>query len=151
MKPRTAIRRRNKGFTLLEVLLVMAILIILMSMVGGAYFTYFANSQEDAARLQMSSIEQAVKAYYMKVGQRPQQLQDLIQPPSGMSQQKWKGPYLEGGQVPKDPWGNDFQLSYGGDANNTRTLVVVLKSLGPDGQEGGGNDITNMPNDPNNQ
>ncbi len=53
-------RRKNKGFTLLEVLLVMAILIILMSLVGAGYFTYFANSQEDAARLQMTSIKQAV-------------------------------------------------------------------------------------------
>lgn len=151
MNSRKLRRRKNKGFTLLEVLLVMAILIILMSMVGGAYFTYFANSQEDACRLQMSSIEQAVKAYYMKTGQRPQQLQDLIQPPSGMSQQKWKGPYLEGGKIPVDPWGNPFQLSYGGDANNSRTLVVILKSFGSDGQEGGGNDITNQANDPNNQ
>ena len=73
-------RRKNKGFTLLEVLLVMAILIILMSLVGAGYFTYFANSQEDAARLQMTSIKQAVNGYYMKTGQRPQSIQDLVTP-----------------------------------------------------------------------
>lgn len=151
MHPRQRNRRRNQGFTLLEVLLVMAILIILMSLVGAGYFTYFANSQEDACRLQMKNIEQAVKGYYMKVGRRPEQLQDLIQPPSGMSPQQWKGPYLEGNQVPRDPWGNEFQLSYGGDPNNPRTLIVILRSFGADGQEGGGNDITNQLNDPNNQ
>ncbi|MEC9091517.1 MAG: type II secretion system protein GspG [Planctomycetota bacterium] len=151
MNKRSRAKRKNKGFTLLEVLLVMAILIILMSLVGAGYFTYFANSQEDACRLQMRNIEQAVKGYYMKVGQRPNNLQDLVQAPSGMNVQKWKGPYLEGGQIPKDPWGNEFKLSYGGDATNSRTLVVVLKSLGADGQEGGVDDITNQLNDPNNQ
>lgn len=144
-------RRKNKGFTLLEVLLVMAILIILMSLVGAGYFTYFANSQEDAARMQMRTLEQAVKSYYMKIGRRPENLQALVQPPSGMTPQQWKGPYLEQQQVPRDPWGNEYQLSYGGDPNNPRTLVVVLKSFGTDGVEGGGNDITNQMNDPNNQ
>ena len=144
-------RRKNKGFTLLEVLLVMAILIILMSLVGAGYFTYFANSQEDACRLQMRNIEQAVKGYYMKVGQRPNSLQDLVQQPSGMTAQKWKGPYLEGQMVPKDPWGNEFELSYGGDQSNSRTLVVILRSNGADGQKGGVDDISNQMNDPNNQ
>ena len=54
MNPRKR-TRKNKGFTLLEVLLVMAILIILMSLVGAGYFTYFANSQEDACQLQMQT------------------------------------------------------------------------------------------------
>lgn len=144
-------RRRKRGFTLLEVLLVMAILIILMSLVGVGYFSYFANSQEDACRLQMNTIEQAVKSYIMRTGQRPSSLQDLIQAPSGMSPQKWKGPYLDGGKVPTDPWGNQYQLSFGGAPSNPRTTTVILKSFGADGVEGGGNDITNQANDPNNQ
>ena len=143
-------RRKNKGFTLLEVLLVMAILIILMSLVGAGYFTYFANSQEDAARLQTTSIKQAVNGYYMKTGQRPQSIQDLVTPPSGMSQQKWAGPYLEGGQVPLDPWGNAYTLQIN-DNGNVRQMQIVIMSNGANGVQGDQDDLTTMPQQQNQQ
>ena len=138
-------RRANKGFTLLEVLLVMAILIILMSLVGAGYFTYFANSQEDAARLQMTSIEQACKGYYLKTGQHAQNIQDLVAPPSGMSEQKWKGPYLDGGEVPKDPWGNDYILHIDNSNGNSRQMQIIITSNGQNGIAGDQDDISNQP------
>lgn len=135
-------KRKNQGFTLLEVLLVMAILIILMSLVGAGYFTYFANSQEDAARLQISAIEEAAKGYYLKVGKPPAQIDDLVRLPSGMDKNKWKGPFLEGGQVPLDPWQNKFEMTVNPGAS-AREMQIIVTSYGPDSQKGTDDDITN--------
>lgn len=137
-------RKKNKGFTLLEVLLVMAILIILMSLVGAGYFTYFANSQEDAARVQMQSIEQACKGYYMDTNQPPSKIDDLVIQPSGMSNRKWRGPYLDGGKVPVDPWGSPYRLTIGnnGQGQSARNMVFIISSLGPDKRENSDDDIS---------
>ena len=150
MNPNQTRRRKNKGFTLLEVLLVMAILIILMSLVGAGYFTYFANSQEDAARLQMQSIQQAAQGYYFDTGQAPQSVNDLVQQPSGMSQQKWRGPYLEDGQVPVDPWGNPYRLEVSNNGN-ARQMQIVVSSNGSNGTQGDQDDLTTLPQQQQNQ
>lgn len=150
MNPNQTRRRKNKGFTLLEVLLVMAILIILMSLVGAGYFTYFANSQEDAARLQMQSIQQAAQGYYFDTGQAPTSVNDLVQQPSGMSPQKWRGPYLEDGQVPMDPWGNQFRLEVS-QGQNVRQMQIVVSSNGSNGMQGDQDDLTTLPQQQQNQ
>lgn len=112
--------RRRKGFTLLEVLLVMAILIIMVSVVTVGYNAIQRNAKMDGARMAISQIEKACMAYQLDVGNLPTQLTDLAQQPQGIPAGKWRGPYLE--QIPVDPWGN--QYSY-----NTTTVNNLMKPV----------------------
>ena len=57
-----------------------------------------------------------------------------------MTPADWKGPYLEGPQVPKDPWGNHFFFRFE-KREDSKLIDIVIKSYGPDGKEGGGDDI----------
>lgn len=124
------------GFTLLEVLLVLAILVVLASLV--TYFLVGAQSRgyAQAAKTQILALEGAVNAYRIQTGQYPQQLQDLVVMPQGMTREKWGGPHLQAGKgVPKDPWGRDYQytLNNGGKiAPGQTTPPFTIKSQGED-------------------
>jgi general secretion pathway protein G len=88
----------------------------------------------DSARTESYNLESAVKTFYTIVGRYPtnaEGLDVLLNPPKGK-------PTLE--RLGKDPWGNPYQYLYPG-TNNPNS--VDIKSLGPDGQEGGGDDIGN--------
>lgn len=98
--------RRRRGFTLLEVLLVMAILIIMVSVVTVGYNAIQRNAKIDGARMAISQIEKACMAYQLDVGDLPNQLTDLAAQPQGIPAGKWRGPYME--QIPVDPWGNTY-------------------------------------------
>lgn len=133
--------RRRSGFTLMEVLLVMAILIILASLVTVGYQQIRRNTQADGAKAQIKQLEQACNLYLGDVGQLPTSLQDLRQPPQGAGADKWRGPYLDQ-EVPKDPWSNNYVLEQSTDNfNNPRVLIY---SMGPDLQQGTADDISNM-------
>lgn len=134
--------RRRRGFTLMEVLLVMAILIILASLVTVGYQTIRRNAQSDGARAQIKQLEEACNLYLGDVGQLPTSLQDLRQPPQGVGSEKWRGPYLNT-DVPKDPWSNNYVLEQTTDAYNNPQVFIY--SMGPDLQQGTADDITNMP------
>ena len=97
-----------------------------------------------ACHLQMQVLEQAVKSYYLHMGERPQTLKDLIESPPGSVPKRWKGPYVENVRASIDPWGNEFELGYGKSEENPRRFIVVLKSSGPDGKQGTGDDISNL-------
>lgn len=143
--------RTRHGFTLLEVLLVLAILVIL-----GSLVTYYFVGMQDqgfsqAAKTQIEMLEDNVTAYKLKVGTYPTTLNDLVQMPSGLTPQKWGGPYLEAGEgIPLDPWGNQYQytLQSGNQSVSTTGVNVaqfVIVSFGPDGQQGTQDDISNLP------
>ncbi|MEC9095744.1 MAG: type II secretion system protein GspG [Planctomycetota bacterium] len=102
---------RRKGFTLMEVLIVMAILVILGTVVVGNFTNILGNSRKDAAMIQMQSFETPLNMYQLNVGNYPVGLEDLIAVPTGADAEKWRGPYLNGGEVPKDPWGNDYEYT----------------------------------------
>jgi len=114
------------------------------ALIAEGFSAYNRQSLEDKARLQMTSIKQAVNGFYMKTGQRPQTIPDLVRPPVGMSTQKWSGPYLEGGQVPTDPWGEQFRLQIL-DNGNARQMQIVIISNGPNGIPGDEDDLSNTP------
>jgi len=103
----------NKGFTLIELMVVIVILGVLAGLVVPKIMNYPDEAKQTQAKLQMQSIETALKAYKLDNGSYPsteQGLQALVEPPStGILAKKWReGGYLEKGKVPKDPWGNDF-------------------------------------------
>ncbi len=130
--------RRSTGrqaFTLMELLLVMAILVIMASMVTFAFLNIRQNAQSDLALSQIQTLENACTSYKLQVGRFPSKLDDLYTQPSGLTARQWRGPYLSD-PVPMDPWGNPY--IYGADEANNR---VFIRSAGPDGQQGTADDI----------
>src|SRR5262245_19875623 len=88
--------RRHSGFTLMEILLVLAILVVLGAMVGVGYNRVQINAMKNAAKTQVTLLEEATKLYTLDVGSPPSSLEYLItQPPDIPNPAKWQGPYLE--------------------------------------------------------
>jgi general secretion pathway protein G len=103
----------QRGFTLIELMVVIVILGILAGLIVPRIMTRPDEAKQMKAKIQIESIETALKLYKLDNGVYPtteQGLQALVeQPASGTLPQKWKkGGYLEKGRVPKDPWGNEF-------------------------------------------
>ena len=134
---------RRSGFTLMEVLLVLVILVILGSMVGvwirGAQKKAFA----DSAQAQIGLFKQALESYQLDIASYPQTedgLQALIQPPSSLTNPaRWTRRYLDAQQVPLDPWGNQYQYQL------INPDEYVISSFGPDMQQGTQDDISSQP------
>ena len=102
--------RRTRGFTLMEILLVLAILVVLGAMVGVGYSRVQVNAMKSAARTQIGLLEDATKLYILDVGSPPSSLDALLAAPSDLANPaKWQGPYLEKTTLPVDPWNNPYQ------------------------------------------
>ena len=131
-------QRRRKGFTLMEVLIVMAILVVLGSMVVTQFGGILSKSNSDNAMIQMRLFQKQLKFYKAHVGSYPPTeagLDALINEPANAPQGKWNGPYMEAAEVPTDPWGNQYTYSSDG-----KTYTIV--SNGEDSQEGSDDDVT---------
>ena len=118
------------GFTLIEILVVMAIIGMLAVMVAPNIFNQQAGARRDAALAQISALEAALDTYRLDVGQYPDSLEGLVENDSGRA--AWNGPYLRR-EVPLDPWGNEYVYDSDG-----RGFTLV--SYGPDGERGGEGD-----------
>ncbi|MEX2026303.1 MAG: type II secretion system major pseudopilin GspG [Pirellulaceae bacterium] len=130
--------RRRRGFTLMEILLVLAILVILGALVGVGYSRIRENALIDTAKAQISTLESAVKVYQMEVGTYPSMdagLDALFNPPADTPPNKWRGPYLEGTQLPLDPWNNPYEYELYNDNQ------FEITSNGRDGQPGTDDDV----------
>jgi len=131
----------TRGFTLIEIMVVMVILGILAGLIVPRIMDRPEEARRTKAAIQIQSIEQALKLYKLDNGLYPtteQGLQALVEPPSvGRLAKKWRQDgYLEKGKVPKDPWGYDFVYIAPGLHGD-----FDLMSYGPDGEPGGeGND-----------
>lgn len=135
------VTRRARGFSILELLLVLVILAVLSAIVGVRFAGQSAKAKVTAAKAQLSDFKTALGAYELQVGAYPttqQGLQALIEQPSGA--EGWAGPYLEADAVPKDQWGGEWQYRHPGTHNPNG---FDLFSSGPDGREGGGDEIAN--------
>ena len=122
--------RRNQGFTLIEILVVMAIIGMLAIMVAPNIFNQQAGARRDAALSQISTLEAALDTHRLDVGEYPDSLDGLMENESDSA--AWNGPYLRRA-VPLDPWGNEYV--YEGSARE-----FTLISYGADGQSGGEGD-----------
>ncbi|MDY0049687.1 MAG: type II secretion system major pseudopilin GspG [Halothiobacillaceae bacterium] len=122
-----------RGFTLVELLVVLAILGLLAGLVGPAVLNQLGGAKSKTALVQIKDIEQALELYKLDVGRFPstqEGLDALVRKPAGAN--GWNGPYLKKGEVPKDPWGNAYQY-----ANPGKQGGVDVISLGADSQPGG--------------
>ncbi|WPJ94670.1 type II secretion system major pseudopilin GspG [Coraliomargarita algicola] len=134
---------RNSGFSLLEILIAIALVALLASVALNQLTGIFGDNQEEAARLFVTSnSELALTRYRLDVGNFPtteQGLSALIKAPAG-KEQRWKGPYLK--ETPIDPWGQPYQYRFPGSRNVSGSRSFDIWSLGADGVESG-DDIGN--------
>ena len=130
---------RRKGFTLIEVLLVLIILVILGSLAVGVFTGTQDKANINAAKAQVGLIEEQISMYRLDMNKYPTKLEDLWEEPSDAElAKKWGGPYFK--KLPDDPWGNAYQYSAEG-KNNTDKFDFW--SNGPDGKSGTDDDIGN--------
>ena len=136
----TSRRRRRSGFTLMEVLLVLAILVILGSLVAMSFRNVLGDSDRKAAQTQVGLFETPLKMYFMDTKYFPSSLEALRSPPGDLvNPEKWNGPYLEK-PIPLDPWDRPYQYAYPGKYNPDG---FDIWSLGPNGIDGDADDIGN--------
>lgn len=129
-------RENRDGFTLLELILVMAILVVLAGIGTVAYNRIGTNQKVRAATFEVKNLKNLCMTYQLQVGNYPRSLNDLVALPSGMTQAEWQGPYFEDGKLPKDPWGNPYDYRAAPDQDR-----VFVNSNGPDGAKNTGDDI----------
>jgi len=133
-------RRRVGAFTLIELLLVMAILIMLAVLVVPRFIGRLGKEKIRATGVDIAQIEGTLDTFEVDCGRLPtteEGLKALLEQPANAD--GWQGPYLKRG-VPKDPWGAPYIYRCPGQHN---TNGYDLFSCGPDGQEGTADDIDN--------
>ena len=135
-------RRGECGFTLIELLLVLVILTTLTAIVLPKFTGRSKEAKVTAAKTQISQLEVALDAFEIDLSRYPttvEGLRVLVEKPTSDAE-GWKQPYFRRQEIPKDPWGNDYVYRYPGQYNEHG---YDLYSNGPDGKQGGGDDIVN--------
>jgi general secretion pathway protein G len=121
------------GFTLVELLVVLVILVLLASIIGPRVIGYLGSSRSKTAQIQIESLVTSLELYHVDVGNYPSTadgLDALIKPPA--KAKGWNGPYVTKAAIPSDPWGQPYKYQQPG-----KKSVFDLYSLGRDGKEGG--------------
>ena len=142
MNGKTNSVRNSRGFSLLELLVVLLLLGAFAGIFAPKIFGQAEKAKQKAAKLEIDQIGQALDLYKLEIGRYPttqEGLAALMTAPSGVA--NWNGPYLKRSTVPKDPWNNEYKFASPGDQNRPYDII----SLGSDGKEGGdgdGKDIT---------
>ncbi len=135
---RDILRKEQRGFTMIEILLVVIIIGILVSLIAPRLAGRSEEARRQAAKADiMGGLALAIDLYEADNGKYPAQLADLIKDPSGLI--NWRGPYVKKG-ISKDPWGSDYVYHQPGTYNKD---TYDLFSVGPDRKEGTEDDVVN--------
>ena len=135
-------RKGEAGFTLVELLVVLVILVLLASIIGPRVIGYLGSSRAKTAHIQIESLVTAMELFHIDVGRYPtstEGLTALVKSPGNIP--GWNGPYLTKGGVPQDPWGRPYLYQAG--QNGTS---FEIKTLGADGKEGGTDENADVSN-----
>jgi len=135
-------KRRDAGFTLIEIMLVVIIIGVIAALVAPSLVGKAEKSRQTAAKADVrGGLATALGLYEQDTGSYPttaEGLDALIKAPDGVT--NWKGPYLTTSEIPADPWGRPYVYTCPG-VHNTNGYDLV--SYGKDGKDGGGDDVAN--------
>lgn len=135
-------RRRSNGYTLVELLVVLAILGLLVALAAPRVINYLGSAKTDTARIQIEKLGGVLDLYRLEIGRYPTEqegLESLIERPPQLD--AWNGPYLKNRESLTDPWGRPYSYRSPGEHGD-----YDLYTLGSDGKEGGDDedqDVTN--------
>jgi general secretion pathway protein G len=134
-------RRAARGFTLIEMLVVIAIIAMLAAIVGPAVMSKLGGAKSKTAAIQIADLDKALDLFKLDVGRYPTNVEGLqalaVKPPTANG---WNGPYLKGG-LPNDPWNNPYHY-----ANPGPNGGVQILSLGADNAPGGDGENADISN-----
>ncbi len=104
----------EKGFTLIEILIVVMIIGLIASLVAPNLLGKFERSKEEISKAQVEMLSSGVQSFMLDMSRCPNDLSELLKP-SDANDSKWRGPYLSKQEVPKDAWGRDYQYKCPGE------------------------------------
>lgn len=130
------------GFTLVELLVVLVILVLLASIIGPKVIGYLGSSRSKTAKVQIEGLVTSLELFHIDAGRYPTTAEglDSLVKPSGKIQ-GWNGPYISKNTVPLDPWGNAYHYQQPG-----KRGPFDLYTLGRDGKEGGSDEDADIYN-----
>ncbi|MEM7270347.1 MAG: type II secretion system major pseudopilin GspG [Pseudomonadota bacterium] len=132
-------RTSEAGFSLIEILVSLGIIAMLAGFVGPQVIGYFGRAKVQTAAAQIKGVRAALDLYQLDMGRYPtlnEGLAALVSNPGG--DPFWRGPYLQDGVTPVDPWGAPYRYGFSTDGR------VSVTSLGSDGAEGGEGDAADL-------
>ena len=127
---RQVAKRKQRGFTLVELLVVLVIIGLIMGLVGPRVLSYLTDARVKTARLQIENFSTSLDLYFLDSGRYPTTSEGLVALVKRSGDTPvWNGPYLKGGEVPNDPWGRPYVYRSPGEHGN-----YDIYSLGSDGR-----------------
>ena len=126
------VERRDRGFSLIELIVVLVILGLLATVVGPKVMNKLGKGKGEIAKVQIADLKSALDLFRFDVGRYPTSAEGLEALNTNPGVNNWDGPYLTKKTLPKDPWGREYQYRAPGEHDD-----VDIWSLGADGSEGG--------------
>ena len=138
-------QRRRRGFTLMEMLIVLGILVVVFALAAPRFFGAREKANKNAAKVQVEAFRGALDKYKFDTRHYPsteEGLQALFKKPAESEEgsvDDWDGPYMNKPALPKDPWGNDYEYAYPPERGSGD--FPDIWSIGPDGEDNTEDDI----------
>ena len=129
----------NRGFSLIELIVVLVILGLLATVVGPKVMDRLGRGKAEIAKLQIDQLEGALGLFRFDVGRYPSTAEGMAALIDNPGIENWAGPYLDKRTLPKDPWGREYEYRAPGQYGD-----FDLYSLGADGMEGGEDDSADV-------
>jgi len=133
-------RMLQRGFTILEIVIVFVLLAGIMAYVVPKIFEQSKRAEAAQAKIKLQNLAGQIEMYKLEVGKYPGSLQFFMKEP-GVTENKWNGPYVKNPDELKDAWGNDYKYAVPGQGK-----AFDLVSLGADGQVGGDGENRDLSN-----
>lgn len=138
--PRNNRKKRQAGYSMMEILIVLAIMATIAALVGPRLFNQLDNSKVTAAKTQIRTIESALSTMRLEIGRYPTEAEGLAllveRPSDEQTRSAWRGPYLDN-DVPDDPWGRPYNYTLPENSFGGYDAKPVVFSLGQDNEPGG--------------